>query len=75
MARRLKIVSDGTRPGTKVYVIDEANPDAALEPVKHVTAVSWRFEADKRFATATVEVDAVEVDVVGDEPEDRPDGD
>lgn len=73
MARWLKIQSDGTQAGTRVFVVDEADPDAAPQPLKRVTGVAWKIEAGEK-AIATVTVESVEVDVVGQDPEERPAG-
>lgn len=75
MARRIKIVSDGGVPGTKVFVVD---PTGANEPeaLKGVTGVVWKIDTDEggRGAVASVELKfgRAEVELEGDE-EERPD--
>lgn len=68
MARRLKIQSDGSPRGTRVLLVDPANPDADPELLKSVTAVEWKVAAGDDKAIAIVTVEGVEVDVEGDEP-------
>lgn len=68
MARRIKIVSDGTAPGTKVYAVDPTGVDAP-EPIQRVTGVEWKINGETGAAEMKVTVFAPEVDVVGDEPE------
>jgi hypothetical protein len=78
MARRIKIVSDGTVPGTKVFAVDPTGVNEP-EPVKGVTGVAWTIDTQggkDHGAIASVELTfgRAEVELEGDEQE-RPSGD
>lgn len=57
LATKIRIESDGTAPGTKVFAGDRE--------IRGLTRVAWTCEPGK-LAVATVEMSGVEVDLVGD---------
>jgi hypothetical protein len=57
--RAMKIFSDGTRYGTKVYVVDGRH----LVEVPYVQRVSWELDVETGLATATLTCVKVETDV------------
>lgn len=59
MSGQVRIVSDGTGFGTYVYI------DGV--PLDGVMSVEWHAPAAARPAHAIVTIDAVEVDVVGEQ--------
>lgn len=61
---RLRIVSDGTSFGTKLY-----DADTGEELAFGVRAVTWTVSGNTRMATATLEVRNVEVDVIAEDVE------
>jgi hypothetical protein len=63
---RIKIISDGTGHGTKVINADTG------EPVEFVTSVEWWILDSLSTASCRIELAAVEVDVVGELVDDRP---
>jgi hypothetical protein len=72
MARRIKIVSDGSSAGTRIYAVDPTGVNEP-EPIQRVTAVEWRIEG-RDAAKVTLTIHGVEVELEGDEQE-RPSGD
>lgn len=56
---RVRIVSDGTAVGTSITVDGEPITEC-------VRSVTWSIDDPLGFATATLELEGVEVDVTGD---------
>lgn len=56
---KVKIISDGTPPGTRVVNADTG------EPIEHVTAIEWKIDV-RDLATAVIRLRDVDVDVVGE---------
>ena len=69
MARRIKLVSDGTVAGTKVFVVDPHRPDEPPQPLQRVTAVAWNIDtrSRRRLADVTLTVAAPQVELEADE--------
>ncbi|APR40016.1 hypothetical protein [Paraburkholderia sp. SOS3] len=60
MQKRMRIVSDGTGLGTKVY-------DADGHEIKGcITKIVWVIDGDRRVGRARITFDMVEVDLVGE---------
>ena len=55
----IKIVSDGTPSGTKILDTETG------KELSYVTKVSWKVDLKSPFATATLEIIKVPVEVVG----------
>lgn len=56
---KLRIISDGTPPGTKVFMVDEAGIET---PVPGVMEVTWKCEVG-HTAAAQIVVNAFALDV------------
>jgi len=54
---KLKIVSDGTRAGTKLTTLDG-------EPVENVLLVSWNLSTEDELAIAMVEIIGVPCEII-----------
>lgn len=61
--KKLRIVSDGTALGTKVFDSD------GREVVGCLTKIEWSIDGDRRVGTATLTYECVEVDVIGEAPD------
>ncbi|MGK8887538.1 hypothetical protein [Burkholderia gladioli] len=61
--RQIRIVSDGTALGTKVY-------DATGHEIKGgITKIVWAIDGHRRVGSARITFDLVEVDLTGKLPE------
>jgi len=58
--KKIRIVSDGTGPGTKVFDADGTEIKGAL------TKVEWSIDHEKRVGCATLTYMNVDLDVVGE---------
>ena len=56
MNSKVRIVSDGTPAGTKVFAGDAE--------VANISKIEWKLDANDGFAKAIVTIDLVEIDVV-----------
>ena len=63
MNKPMRIVSDGTGLGTKVY-------DADGHEIKGcITKIVWAIDGERRTGRARITFDLVEVDLIGQKPE------
>ena len=63
MNKSMRIVSDGTALGTKVY-------DAGGHEIKGcITKIVWMIDSERRVGRARITFDLVEVDLIGQTPE------
>jgi 23S rRNA maturation-related 3'-5' exoribonuclease YhaM len=61
--RQVRIVSDGTALGTKVY-------DATGHEIKGcITKIVWAINGDRRVGRARITFDLVEIDLIGERRE------
>ena len=61
----IRIVSDGTIPGTHVY-------DRDGKEIQGITSVSWKMDVDSKTSVAILEIPFATVDIVADSVEELP---
>jgi hypothetical protein len=61
--RSVKIVSDGTTNGTKVYVCES---DGTFVDIPWIQGVSWSTSIKNSYAKGHIDLALVEVDVIGE---------
>jgi hypothetical protein len=60
-SKRVRIVSDGTAGGTKIF------DQNGIELKAMITQISWEINATDNIAEATIKLFEVELDVIGDQ--------